>query len=150
MPVKLTNEIDTEIEEAVAEMQDRAVRDAPVDQGILRGEITRKDEGELTWSLISQALHSPYIEFGTKLYVQVPPGLEDEAAKFRGSSQSSLSAKEAIFLWCKRHGIEERLWYQIFLSIMTKGIKPRPFFFKQLNIVKPKLIDRLNKLLSRL
>lgn len=149
LPRKMQREIEFSIHEAARLMVRNAKRDAPVDQSILRSEITEFKFRELTWKVVSQAGHSGFVEFGTKSRVQIPAGLEEEAAKIKGQkNQSSLGAKEAIFQWCKRHNIEQSAWYPIYLSIMAKGIHPRPFFFKQIAIIEPMLIKQVTAIVN--
>jgi hypothetical protein len=140
-------EVDAEIGASVKVMEQGAKRDAPVDQGLLRNEISSQQERPLVWSLISQASYSAFIEFGTRSQVQIPPGLEAEAAAARGSTGGTLGAKQAIFQWCARHGIEQKFWYAIFVKIMVRGIRPHPFFFKQLDAEKANLLNRLQQIL---
>lgn len=149
LPKTLQRKIEAEVGLAAKQMVRNAKRDAPVDQSILRSEITEFKFRELTWKVVSQAAHSGYVEFGTKSRVQIPAGLEEEAAKIKAQkSQSSLGAKEAIFLWCKRHGIEQKAWYPIYISIMAKGIHPRPFFFKQIAVIEPILVKQITAIVN--
>lgn len=141
------NEVDAEIGASIKTMERNAKRDAPKDQGLLVNEISSFREKPLEWQLVSPALYSAFVEFGTKSNVVIPPGLEATAAEFRGKFQSSISAKEAIFNWCKRHGIDQRAWYAIFVKIMVKGVRPHPFFFKQLTAEQPQLLNRLQQIL---
>lgn len=140
-------EVDAEIGASIKEMELGAKRDAPKDQGILVNEISSFQERPLVWQLVSAASYSAFVEFGTKSHVVIPPGLEAEAARFRGQAGGSLGAKQAIFNWCDRHGIDKRIRYAIFIKIMTQGIRPHPFFFKQLDREKPNLINRLQQIL---
>ncbi len=140
-------EVDAEIGASVKVMEQGAKRDAPVDQGLLRNEISSFQDKPLVWSLVSQASYSAFVEFGTRSLVQIPPGLEAEAAQFRGSTGGTLGAKEAIFNWCARHGIDRKFWYPIFVKIMVRGIRPHPFFFKQLDAEKANLLNRLQQIL---
>lgn len=140
-------EVDAEIGASIKVMEQGAKRDAPVDQGLLRNEITSQQDRPLQWSLVSQASYSAFVEFGTRLNVSIPPGLEAEAAAAQNSTGGSLGAKEAIFKWCARHGIDQRFWYPIFVKIMVQGIRPHPFFFKQLEAEKPQLLNRLQQIL---
>jgi hypothetical protein len=110
-------------------------------------EISSFQEKPLSWALVSGASYSAFVEFGTRSNVVIPAGLEAEAAKFREGSLSSLSAKEAIFNWCARHGIDRKFWYAIFIKIMTAGVHPHPFFFKQLEAERPQLLNRLQQIL---
>jgi HK97 gp10 family phage protein len=147
---KVPREVDGELAVAAERMRAQAIRDAPADQGLIKAEIQKQQQQPLNWGVFSNAIHSGYQEFGTKSKVRVPAGLESIAAEMKGGSQSSLAAKEAIYAWCRRKGIEERLWWPIFISIMVNGIKPHPFFFKQLEAVKPELLRNVQNILSRI
>lgn len=140
-------EVDAEIGASVKVMEQGAKRDAPVDQGLLRNEISSFQDKPLEWSLVSQASYSAFVEFGTRLKVSIPAGLEQEAAAARGSTGGTGGAKELIFAWCARKGIERKFWYPIFVQIMTEGISPHPFFFKQLEAEKANLLNRLQQIL---
>lgn len=140
-------EVDAEIGASMKVMEQGAKRDAPKDQGLLVNEITSFQERPLVWSLVSQASYSAFVEFGTRSLVQIPPGLEAEAAAARGSTGGTLGAKQAIFQWCARHGIDRKFWYPIFVKIMVRGIRPHPFFFKQLEAEKVNLLNRLQQIL---
>lgn len=149
LPKEITREVDAEIEVGAMEIAALAKRAAPADMGILRGEIVPIKEKELQWSVFSQAEYSAFVEFGTRSKVQIPAGLEDEAARLRrDKTQSSLTAKEAIFAWCKRKGIDEKAWYPIFIKLMTVGMTPHPFFFRQLDVVRPKIIAGIKNVLD--
>lgn len=122
---------------------------APGDQGILQNLISAAKIDPLNWQVVSGADYSPYVEFGTGTKVSIPPGLEEYAVQFKGNGASiGLSAKEAIFAWCARHGVDKSAWYAIYISIMANGIKPQPFFFPAVNRQTPLIIDRVNKALG--
>ncbi len=145
---KILAEVDGEIGASMKVMEQGAKRDAPRDQGLLANEISSFQDKPLRWSLVSQASYSAFVEFGTKSHVSIPPGLEAEAAKFRGQTAGgTLGAKQAIFQWCARHGIDKKFWYPIFVKIMVTGIRPHPFFFRQLQDEQPRLIERLKAIL---
>lgn len=145
LPKSVSKEIDGEIGAATMEIRQRAIEDAPADQGLLKSEIVNVKESDLNWSVYSQADYSEYVEFGTRSKVRIPEGAEQLGIS---SKKSSLSAKEAIFAWCKRKGIEENLWYPIYRKLMTVGMEPHPFFYKQLPIVEPKLIKQIRSVLD--
>lgn len=145
---ELPGEVDAELFLAVERMRDGAVNDAPADQGLLREGIQNVKNGELSHSLVSNAIYSAYQEFGTGSKVSIPAGLEEIAVQAKGGHISSLSAKDAIYAWAKRNGIEQRLWWPIFISIMVKGITPHPFFFKQLEAVQPELLKNIENILN--
>lgn len=146
----LPDQLNAELGLAAEEIRGNAVKEAPADQGILRAEIQKGTDGKLSWFVFSNAVYSGYVEFGTRSKVRIPAGLEDEAAAIRSKSTSSLNAKEAIFGWCKRNGIDKKLWYPIFIKIMTVGIEPHPFFFKQIPIAEKNLRRNAENLLKRL
>lgn len=144
----LKKEINAEIgfaaEEAVGFMQS----EAPADQGFLRGRISANQLGEMDWQIVSQSDYSGFLEFGTRLRVQIPAGLEDVAASIRANKGiSPLDAKEAIFAWCRRKGIPPNMWYPVYLSLMTKGVTPHPFFFHNFERVKPVLLKNIENIL---
>lgn len=151
LPKKMEVEIEGELIDGGNRMVQGAVAAAPGDQGILRAEISSFKVGRLTISYVSGALHSGYQEFGTKSKVRVPAGLEQYAAEVKAQvNTTSLSAWEAISQWCKRQGIEQRLWWPIFRSIMVSGINPRPFFFPQVSRQMPIIIANIRKVLASL
>ena len=140
-------EVNAEIMASMKNMEAGAKRDAPKDQGLLVNEISvLPQETFLEGVLVSQADYSAFVEFGTRDLRVIPPGLEQEAEAAR-TATSSLSAKQAIFQWCARHGIDKKFWYPIFVKIMVRGIRPHPFFFKQLDAEKANLLNRLQQIL---
>lgn len=142
----ITSMVSAELQDGANGISAEAKQRAPGDQGILRNLITAAKIDPLNWQVVSGAEYSPYVEFGTGAKVSIPPGLEEYAAQFKGSGGSTgLSAKEAIFAWCERHGIDKEAWYAIYISIMVNGIKPQPFFFPAVNRQTPIIIDRVNK-----
>lgn len=144
---KVFDKIDVEIGIGTENMELNAKRNAPKDQGTLAREITHFREDRLEWAFVSQASYSAFVEFGTRSSVVIPPGLEGFASEFQGSGGSSLSAKQAIFNWCRRKGIDQKLWYAIFVKIMTKGVNPHPFFFPAFEEAKPEMLQRIQAIL---
>lgn len=147
-PKRLRAEINAEFADSAQEMEQRAKSAAPADQGFLRNSISSFKEREMQYAVVSAADYSPYVEFGTGLKVRVPAGLEGYASQFRGGQKGN--AKQMIFEWCRRHGIDEKAWYAIYISIMANGVSPRPYFFPQVPIVKPKLITNLKRVVAKL
>ena len=144
----IQKEVDAELGITANEMRGGAVKDAPADQGIIRAELIVEHRGINDWKVASNAIYSGYQEFGTKNKVAIPSGLENIAAQLKGGHVSSLKAREAIYAWCKRKGIEKKFWWPIFIKIITTGIKPHPFFFKQLDAFQPQLIKRVEAILK--
>lgn len=89
-----------------------AVRDAPVDQGALKGSISFKqsDTHTAAGSLISveivaQKFYAPFVEFGTKGKYKPIPGTEEIAAKFKGYKGGDLNEMiRMIARWMRKKG----------------------------------------------
>lgn len=169
---RLQKEIDLELHDAANNMVNGAVADAPTDQGFLKNNITFKKVSDMNYEVVSQAFYSPYLEFGTRTYAKVPAGLEKVAAKYRGKAIGQGGLDElflAIIDWVKRKGLTGRysvktkkrlggkndqlaedfdVAYPIVIIILRKGIKPHPFFYKQLDKEKPGLLKRLKQIVE--
>jgi len=155
LPANITAAVATEIQDGAQSIAAEAKQRAPGDQGILRNEIAAVKIDNTTWLVVSGADYSPYVEFGTGEKVQIPAGLEEYAAQFKGDFAngtygpgSNLTAKEAIFAWCERKGIDKELWYPIYISIMVHGTEAQPFFFPAALRQEPIIIDRIKKALN--
>lgn len=151
----LTTEISGELRQGAQDIANIAKSLAPTDQGFLKNQISSRAISQFEFQVVSGVEYSPYLEFGTLSKVNIPPGLEEYAAQFKGDFSSGtlgahglLPAKEAIFAWCARNGIDEELWYPIYVSIMIHGIQPRPFFFPAFNRQEPIIIERVNNVLK--
>jgi len=155
-PQKITALVQAELQDGAEAIAAEAKQRAPGDQGFLRNLIGAFKKEPLSFEVFSKAEYSPFLEFGTGEYVTIPPGLEEYAAQFKGnfasglySEVTGLTAKEAIFEWCRRKGIEQELWYPIYISVMVHGIRARPFFFPAAQRITPIIIDRVNKALAK-
>ena|ERR1700748_3758639 len=146
---ELRQEIDGELKDGANQIARQAIVNAPADQGFLRNRIKSIRIDEMEYEVVSLSLYSPYLEFGTGEHVQIPAGLEDYAAQFKADSSlysednGELSFKEAIFAWCARHGIEQELWYAIYIYIGIHGIEARPFFFPAVEALRPVIINNV-------
>lgn len=149
LPQHLTELVDAELNDGAEAIAAEAKQRAPGDQGLLRNEIGAQKIGTLAYEVYSNALYSAFLEFGTRANVDIPPGLEEYAAQFIGSAgATALTAKDAIFAWCERKGIDKSAWYAIYITLLTKGGKPHPFFFPAVNRILPIIINRITKVLS--
>lgn len=148
IPKELVSVVDAELGAGANDMENRAVADAPRDQGALVNLISSKREKAMHWVVVSAAEWSAFIEFGTRSKVQVPSELQAVASQFRGVTTGK-GAKEMIYAWCKRKGIEEKLWWPIFISIMTKGINPHPFFYKNFYAIQPQVQKNIEAAFKR-
>ncbi len=161
-------EVDAELQVATEEMERGAKRDAPADQATLREGITNEKVGELQWVLKSNAAYSVYMEFGTKGRYQAIPGVDPSEFNKEGVKNGK-GFYDSILDWVKRKKIigtysvksrkrigskidqqieDEQAAFAIYLSIIRHGVKPHPFFFKQLDVVKPKLIRNIQNVLN--
>jgi hypothetical protein len=147
------SEVGQELRLGAEEIAAAAKIAAPGDVGTLRQLISVKKIDNFTFEVISGAEYSAFMEFGTLREVQVPAELQEYAAQFVGGNGivgSGLSAKEAIFEWCRRKGIDKDAWYPIYMKIMRVGVHPHPFFFPAFNHYRPIIADRIKKLVEDL
>lgn len=154
-PQAITSAVSAELQDGAQSIAAEAKTRAPADQGFLRNEIGTEKVDNLNFKVFSGSEYSPFVEFGTGEKVNIPAGLEDYAAQFKGdfasgtlSAATGLTFKEAIFAWCERKGIDKKLWYAIYISIGIHGIEPQPFFFPAVTRLTPIIIDRVNKALE--
>lgn len=124
----ILREVSEEMEIAAQDVRSRAVRRAPADTGLLRAgiDVAGKD---LRWVIYTVAEYAGYVEFGTKSKVQVPPEMQEEAAKFRGGKSSYGEFRKAIAEWMRRKGIPEDALFPIMAKIMRVGVTPQPFMW---------------------
>lgn len=149
-PQSITAVVSAELQDGAQSIAAEAKTRAPADQGILRNEIGVSKLGPLSYEVYSNADYSAFVEFGTLEKAEIPAGLEEYAAQFKGGGNSggSLSFKEAIFAWCERQGIDQKLWYAIYVSIAIHGTHAQPFFFPAVNRQTPIIINRVNEALK--
>jgi hypothetical protein len=159
--------VDAELQSASADFVSGARRDTPIDQGSLKRSISYFKQREFEYSVIAQIFYSPFIEFGTKGKYRPIPGTEAIAAAFKGYKGGNFQQMlKAIAAWVKRKGIAGRFSvktrrrigskatqqsedlkaaWPIALSILRNGINPHPYFFKQSEIVWPKMVERIKR-----
>ena len=143
---------------------------APVNMGTLRQSIHATSKDKLTHYVEVGVSYGAYVEFGTGGKVSIPTGFQDYAATFRGKKGGSLSDMiEALTLWVKRKGLagtysvksgrrlggratqtsqDEKLARFLAIKILKNGIRPQPYLIPAYETEKPKLIQRLKKLLN--
>lgn len=150
---RLSKQFPAELNEAAkfaaATWAQLADRDAPKDFGKLSGSISPSQERVGVWDVNSPQLYSPYMEWGTKSRVSVPAELQGYASQFIGAGTGK-GVKELIYAWVLRKGLGKEAQWPIFISIITKGVKPHPFFFKQRPIVEKQLIGDLKQIIETL
>ena len=154
LDTNLKKEVSNEINASALKIQSSAKRLAPVNFGQLRSGINLIKSGDLTYSVESTASYSPYVEFGTGGKVSVPADFTAYAKQFKGGKGGKFKDMvDALTLWVKRKGIgngknDKGLAFVIARSILQKGLRPQPFLIPAYQEEKPKLIQRLKKLLD--
>lgn len=147
MPDQLQEEFAGEVEFSAERWALLAAQAAPNDQGFLSQKIKPNKINDLEWDVISPMEYSPYQEFGTKSKVRIPSGLESYAAQFKGQTGQK-GAKQAIYAWMNRVGIEASRQWIVFISIMKTGIKAHPFLFIQEPIIEKEFIEHLQNIVD--
>jgi HK97 gp10 family phage protein len=121
LDVKIQAEVRNELNASALTIQSSAKRLAPVDLGFLRNSIYLKEESkkeQLVFTVGAKAKYAPYIEFGTGTEVTVPAGYEELAIVFKGKNSARVN------------------------------IRPQPFLIPSFETEKPKLIERITKLIK--
>lgn len=146
-PDVLKQEIGAEVHGAAFEFQQLAFKDAPADVGTLKSQITFKPTGELSAEVVSGSEYSAPMEFGTKGNFRAIEGIDSAPFKGQPSGGTWQEFIQNIKNWTKRKGIDAPP-YVIAQSIIKKGVKPHPFFFKQIAPVKKELVGRIENILK--
>lgn len=146
LPDNLISKTGLYVKEAASDWAGRAARSAPVDQGTLN-KIGFDEVNRTTWEVFSNAEYAPFVEWGTRSKKRVPAEFAAYANSIPYTKRQG--AKEFIFNWCKRQGIDKKYWYVIYRSIMTKGTNPHPFFFIHKEPIRKILFAKLEALLNK-
>lgn len=120
LPEEIAAEVDAVLEAGAQDIVTEAKKRAPVDLGFLRNGISYYKAAPLSYKVASNADYSPFIEFGTGGFVQVPAGLENYAQQFKGK------------------GIRE------------VNIMPQPFLFPAVEKLRPVIIADVKEALKNL
>lgn len=93
-----------EIKKAVAttaiKVESGAKKKIPVKSGRARSSISPKQYNKgFTYEIGARVHYAPYLEFGTGAMVDVPNGLEDYAAQFKGKGQKQVNIPAKPFLF---------------------------------------------------
>lgn len=118
MAAHIRQEVDGELSFAAEEIRNEAIDAAAIDKGRLKQGISVSKFSEMNYEVASNALYSPYIEFGTGDLVNVPEELTDYALQFKGR------------------------------GIRKINLPARPFFFPGFFIMRPKILDNIKKILT--
>jgi HK97 gp10 family phage protein len=142
--------INAEIEATAIQIEGDAKKLAPKNFGKLAQSISHVKVKNLSWKVTVNELYGAYMEFGTGTKVQVPAEFAEMAKSFQGKKGKGTfkDALEAIKVWCRAKGIDEKAAYPILASILGAGINPQPFLFPAWQKGKKDLILNLEKLLK--
>lgn len=139
-----------ELERSARKIEAQAKRNAPTGaSNRLKTSIDVRGS-KLEREVYTDVKYAPYMEFGTKSKVEIPPGLEGYAMQFKGGGGSFEDFEASLKLWARRKGIPEEAVYPIMKSILHKGVKAQPFLFPAFFAEQPQLIKRLKKVLRGL
>jgi hypothetical protein len=117
-PKEVQEEVKEEIDDFAQRVVKRAKQRVPKDLGGGGGLSGAIGYQQEQGLIVAAKKYAPFVEFGTGDLVDVPAGLEDYAIQFKGR------------------------------GIRKVNLKARPFFFNSFFEEKPKLLDRLKKLLN--
>ena len=121
LDIKIQAEVRNEMNASALTILSSAKRSAPVDLNFLRNSIYLKEESkkkQIIFTVGAKAKYAPYIEFGTGTEVTIPVGYEELAKVFKGKNKAKVN------------------------------IRPQPFLIPSFEVEKPKLIERIKKLLK--
>lgn len=167
----LTRGVASEIAASALRIEKDAKRNAPVNMGTLRRSIhTVSNLNGLTSSVIVGASYGAYLEFGTGGKVSIPSGYESYAAQFKGQSGGTMAQFiDALTDWVKKKGLagtysvksqnrlgsksvkysqDEKLARFLAFKILKKGIRAQAFLIPAYEVEKPKLYEKLKKMLN--
>lgn len=147
---EIAEDIDIEMTASVVNIANLAVNKAPINFGQLRASISPKFDKFLYKEVNVNADYAPFVEFGTKSNFDksIDPEIKRYAATFKGSRTGSGKLKDAIYKWANKKGIEKKYWGIIYLRILKFGSKPHPFLFPSFDYERPKLLQRLKKIVN--
>jgi HK97 gp10 family phage protein len=140
-----------ETEAIAVQIENDAKRLAPKNFGKLAQSISRKKVKDLLYRVTVNELYGAYMEFGTGAKVVVPAEFKDMANSFKGKKNGTFKqGLEAIKVWCRAKGIDEKAAYPIFAKILGAGVNPQPFLYPAWVKGKRDYLNNLEKILKRL
>lgn len=168
---ELKEEVQAEVRGAAMEYVALAKRDCVSsggNTGTLARSISYKKETPYSYLVSANTFYAPYVEFGTKRKFKPYPGTEEFAAQYKGLPKRGdwIDMLMSIYKWVQRKGIgatysvktrkkvrqtkdqKLQIAFAITMSILRNGIEAKPFFYKQIPIVRESLNKRIKALLS--
>ncbi len=168
---ELKEEVQAEVRGAAMEYVALAKRDCVSsggNTGTLARSISYKKETPYSYLVSANTFYAPYVEFGTKRKFKPYPGTEEFAAQYKGLPKRGdwIDMLMSIYKWVQRKGIgatysvktrkkvrqtkdqKLQIAFAITMSILRNGVEAKPFFYKQIPIVRESLNKRIKALLS--
>lgn len=139
--------------EAIAfQVESDAKKLAPKNFGKLAQSISHKKTGDIQQTVTVNESYGAYMEFGTGTKVNVPAEFAEMALEFKGkkSGKSFKDGLEAIKVWCRAKGIDEKAAYPIFAKILGAGVNAQPFLFPAYQKGKTDYLKNLKNMLKKL
>lgn len=141
--------IDAETQATAISIMTDAKKLAPKNFGKLAQSIGNEKVKTSLYKVTVNELYGAYMEFGTGTKVNVPAEFADIAASFKGKKQGTFKqGLEAIKVWCRAKGIDEKAAYPIFAKILGAGINPQPFLYPAYVKGKKDYLKNLNNVLK--
>lgn len=151
-----TEDIKAVLDSSAQIIVNNAKRKAPANYGKLRQSIGKetKNQGFKQVIFVGE-IYGVFQEFGTGIYVKVPTELQDIALQFKGYKSGNFDQfLENIKEWARIKGIGngenlDNVAYLIAMSILKKGLKPRPYLWPAFVEERPKIPEKIDKILQR-
>jgi len=141
--------IDAETEAIAFQIENDAKVLAPKNFGKLAQSISNAKVKMSNYKVTVNEKYGAFMEFGTGTKVQVPAEFKDMAASFKGQKSGTFKeGLEAIKIWCRAKGINEKAAYPIFAKILGAGVNPQPFLYPAYIKGKKNYLNNLTKLVK--
>jgi len=142
--------IDAETEAIAFQIENDAKNLAPKNFGKLAQSISNSKVKMSNYKVTVNEKCGAYMEFGTGKKVNIPSEFKDIANSFKNQKSGSFKdGLEAIKIWCRAKGIDEKAAYPIFAKILGAGINPKPFLYPSWIKGKKDYLNNLSKLVKQ-
>jgi len=142
--------IDAETKAAAFKIEKDAKILAPKNFGKLAQSISHVKIKESNYKITVNENYGGFMEFGTGAKVVVPAEFKDIANSFRNQKGGTFEqGLEAIKVWCRAKGIDEKAAYPIFAKILGAGVNPQPFLYPAWIKGKKEYLETLKKVLNK-
>ena len=139
-----------ETEDVAFQIENDAKKLAPKNFGKLAQSINKVRLSPSKYTVSVNEMYGVYMEFGTGTKVNVPNEFKEMASSFKGQKSGTFKeGLEAIKIWCRAKGIDEKAAYPIFAKILGAGINPKPFLFPAWTNGKKTYLANLKNVLTK-